>query len=77
MIYFSKISLYAFGSGSTGYSTTWKNNIKNWRSQRKNNTPVITLSSPLIIDTYIIETSQDGIACIVSLSIKIQFLLSY
>ena len=66
----SKMSLHAFGNGSTGYSSIWRNNIKNFRSQIISNNPVITLDSTLTNTTDIIGTSQANIAGIVSISIN-------
>jgi hypothetical protein len=64
------MSLHAFGSGSIGYSTIRRNNIKNYQSQIISNTTVISPNSHVISDTHIIGTSKAGIAGIVSLSIK-------
>ena len=64
------MSLHAFGTGSTCYSTIWRKNIKKFRSQINSNTHVTTPNSPLISDTYIIGASQVGIEGIFSLSIK-------
>jgi hypothetical protein len=65
----SKMSLNAFGSGSTGYSRIWRNNILKNRSRINNNIPAITPNSSLINDTYFIGTSGDDIVGIVSVSI--------
>jgi len=70
MIIYSKMLLHSFGSGSTAYSTIWRNNIKNYRSQINNNIPEIIPSSSLINDTDIIGTSRVDIANTVSLSIN-------
>ena len=66
----SKMSLHAFGSGSTSYSRIWRNNIKKNRSRINSNIPAITLDSSLINDTDFIGTSQAGIAGIVFVSIN-------
>jgi len=69
MIIYSKMSLHGFGSGSTSCSCIWRNNLKNYRSQRKSYIFVIIPNSSLINDTNMIVTSRVGIASIVSLSI--------
>ena len=66
----SKMSLRGFGSGSTGYSRIWRNNILKIRSRIKSNIHAITLDSSLINDTYFIGASRVGITSIVSLSIN-------
>jgi hypothetical protein len=66
----SKMSLHAFGSGSTSYSRIWRIHIKKYRSRINSNIPTITPDSSLINDTCFIGTSQAGIACIVSVSIN-------
>jgi hypothetical protein len=47
----SKMSLHAFGSGSTGYSRIWRNNIKKIRSQINKDILAITPDSSVINDT--------------------------
>ena len=63
----AKMSLHAFGNGSTGYSRIWRNNIKN-RSRINKDIPAITPDSFVITDY--IRTSQAGIAGIVYVSIN-------
>ncbi len=63
------MSLHAFDSGSTDYSSVWRNNIQNCRSQINSNIPMITPKSWLINDIDIIGTSQASFAGIVSLYI--------
>jgi hypothetical protein len=65
MIIYSNMSLHAFGIGSTGYSTIWRNYIKNYRSQTNSNNLVMIPNSPLIKYTDIIGTSQARILDIV------------
>jgi len=52
-----KLLLHAFVSGSTGYSSIWRNNIKNDRSQINSNISIITPSPSLINETNVIGTS--------------------
>jgi hypothetical protein len=59
----SKMSLHAFGSGSTGYSRIWRNNIKKNRLRKNSNILAITLDASLINDTDFIGTSQ-AVICI-------------
>jgi len=70
MIIYSKISLHAFGSGSTGYSSIWRNDIINCRSEINSNIPVIKTNSSLTNDTSIIGTSQADIVGMVFLSMN-------
>jgi hypothetical protein len=65
-----KSLLHTIGSGSTGFYSIWRNNIKKHRSQINSNIIVITPNSSLINDTDIIGTSEASIADIVSLSIN-------
>jgi hypothetical protein len=66
----SKMSLHAFGSGSTCYSRIWSNNIKKFRSRINSNIHAITPDSYVIDYTHFIGTSQADIAGIVSVSIN-------
>ena len=66
----SKMSLHAFGSGSTSYSRIWRNNITKNNSRINNNIPTITLDSSVINNTYFIGTSKVVIAGIVFVSIN-------
>jgi hypothetical protein len=66
----SKMSIQAFGSGSTGYSRIWKNNILKKRSRINSNIHAITQDSSLINYKDFIGTSQVGIVGIVSVSIN-------
>jgi hypothetical protein len=52
----SKMSLHAFGSGSTGYSRIWRNNIKKNRSRINKIIHAITPNSSIINDTDFIGT---------------------
>jgi hypothetical protein len=65
----SRMSLYAFGSGSTCYSRIWRNNIKK-RARINSIIPAITPDSSLINDTYFIGNSQASIDGIVFVSIN-------
>ena len=70
MIVYSKMSLHAFGSGSTSYSTMWKNNIKNHRFTTNSNNLVMNPNTSSLKDADNIGTIQARIANIVSLYIN-------
>jgi hypothetical protein len=66
----SKMSLHAFGSGSTRFSRIWRNNILKIRSRINSNILAITPDSSLINGTNFIGISQAGIAGNVFVSIN-------
>jgi hypothetical protein len=66
MIIYSKMSLHAFGRGSTNYSTIYGEVIKNYRSQTNSNNLVMIPNFRLLNDTDIIGASQAEITNIVS-----------